>query len=93
MLAGGRKWATAICRNDRPALQQTVRSFRLERSFVRQFKDKPVKFGFNGLGELVYYRTYARLKDNGARERWFETVERVVNGTFSMQERWITSNV
>ncbi|CAN0256468.1 unnamed protein product, partial [Phaeothamnion confervicola] len=45
----------------------------------------------NGSGELVYRRTYARLCGDGAQERreeWFETVARVVNGTFSMQHEW-----
>jgi len=41
----------------------------------------------------VYQRTYSRLveeEDGTARkEQWFETVERVVNGTYNMQKRWI----
>jgi len=48
----------------------------------------PAKFGFNGLGELVFVRTYARPKKDGTGlEKWGDTVERVVNGTFSMQKR------
>jgi len=46
-------------------------------------------FGFNGLGEFVYNRTYSRVKADGTNEKWHETVERVVNGTFNMQKRWI----
>ena len=68
------------------------RQFRLERKFVNSFRDRNPKFGFNGLGELVYYRTYARMKDNGHKETWYETVERVVNGVFSMKERWFKTN-
>jgi len=45
------------------------------------------QFGFNGVGELAYLRSYSRMKDDGKKERWFETVERVVNGTFTMQIR------
>lgn len=69
------------------------RGFKIDAKFVKGYEAKKANFGFNGLGELVYYRTYARLKANGHRERWHETVERVVNGTFSMQERWMRDNV
>ena len=63
--------------------------FKLSPSFVEKYKTKKAPFGFNGLGELVYLRTYSRIKDNGENEKWFETVERVVNGTFNMQKEWI----
>lgn len=76
----------------RRVLAGSQRYFRLERDFVAQFKGKSPNFGFNGLGELVYYRTYARVKENGIKESWYETVERVVNGVFSMQERWLRQN-
>ena len=45
---------------------------------------KRTPFGFNGLGELVYMRTYSRIKEDGKNERWWETVQRVVEGTYSM---------
>lgn len=70
----------------------TPLGFQLNKNFVNRFKDRTAPFGFNGLGELVYYRTYARFKENGKRECWYETVERVVNGTFSMQKRWMLDN-
>jgi len=66
--------------------------FRLDPEFVASFKDRTPPFGFNGLGELVYMRTYSRVKDNGEKERWFETVQRVVNGTYSMQKAWVEGN-
>mmetsp|Transcript_161 Transcript_161/g.256 ORF Transcript_161/g.256 Transcript_161/m.256 type:complete len:756 (+) Transcript_161:200-2467(+) len=69
------------------------RGFRIDKSVIERYQAVKPPFGFNGLGELVYYRTYARLKTNGKRERWHETVQRVVNGTFSMQERWIKDNI
>ncbi len=53
------------------------------------YKRKKAPFGFNGLGELVYLRTYSRLKENGDNEMWYETVQRVVEGTFNMQKDWI----
>lgn len=66
--------------------------FSLDKDFVERFRNKDPKFGFNGLGEVVYMRTYSRLKPDGSNERWFETVERVVNGTYRMQEKWVKGN-
>lgn len=66
--------------------------FRLSPSFVSAYATRKPPFGFNGLGELVYLRTYSRLKDDGTQESWYETVERVVNGTYTMQKRWIVEH-
>jgi adenosylcobalamin-dependent ribonucleoside-triphosphate reductase len=66
--------------------------FRLTDTFLDKYKKIKPPFGFNGLGELVYLRTYSRLKDNGENERWYETVQRVVEGTFNMQKRWIETH-
>lgn len=63
--------------------------FTLSPSFVARYGDVKPPFGFNGLGEFVYATRYSRLRPNGSRERWFQTVERVVNGTYNMQRRWI----
>lgn len=35
-------------------------------------------------GELVYNRTYSRVKPDGSRETWPETVERVVDGNLGL---------
>lgn len=65
----------------------------LSKQFVQQYAAEQPPFGFNGLGELVYRRTYSRMKPDGrTREQWFETVERVVNGAFSMQKEWLLRN-
>lgn len=63
--------------------------FSLNKTFVKSYSRKKPPFGFNGLGEVVYRRTYSRLKEDGSNESWYETVERVVNGTYRMQERWV----
>lgn len=63
--------------------------FRLTDTFLEKYKKTKPPFGFNGLGELVYLRTYSRIKANGDNEKWWETVQRVVEGTFNMQKRWI----
>lgn len=69
-----------------------INAFKLKSDFVAQYADRQPPFGFNGLGELVYLRTYSRIKPDGTQERWHETVERVVNGTYSMQKRWIMTH-
>ena len=66
--------------------------FKLSDSFINNYKRKRAPFGFNGLGELVYMRTYSRLKTDGKNEMWWETVQRVVEGTFNMQKRHIEAH-
>ena len=66
-----------------------MEKFQLSENFISKYKRKRPPFGFNGLGELVYMRTYSRIKENGKNERWWETVQRVVEGTYSMQKSWI----
>ncbi len=65
-------------------------SFRLDSAFVAKYHRIKPSFGFNGLGELAYMRTYSRPKDDGTGEMWPDTVERVVNGTYNLQKRWIS---
>ena len=66
--------------------------FKLSENFISKYKRKKAPFGFNGLGELVYMRTYSRIKQDGKNERWWETVQRVVEGTYSMQMNHIESH-
>jgi ribonucleoside-triphosphate reductase len=49
-----------------------------------KYREKVPNFGYNGLGEFVYKRTYARLKPDNTLEDWHETVKRVVEGTFNL---------
>ena len=65
--------------------------FNLSKDFLKEYSSLVPPFGFNGLGELVYIRTYSRLKSNGKNERWYETVKRVVEGTYSIQKKHIES--
>ena len=60
--------------------------FRLSDNFIESFKNKKPPFGFNGLGEITYMRTYSRLKEDGLNEQWWETCRRVVEGTYNMQK-------
>lgn len=61
----------------------------LDSDFIAKYAKATPPFGFNGLGELVYMRTYSRLKPNGENEKWFETIQRVVEGTYSLQKKHI----
>jgi len=63
--------------------------FRLSTLFLDKYKKLKPPFGFNGLGELVYKRTYSRQTENGKNEQWWETIQRVVEGTYNIQKRWI----
>lgn len=58
-------------------------TFLLEPTFLQIYKDKQPDWG--PLGEFVYLRTYARTKDNGDLECWWETVQRVVQGVYQTQ--------
>ena len=66
--------------------------FKLKDDFIKKYETIVPPFGFNGLGELVYLRTYSRIKEDGANEKWFETIRRVVEGTYSIQKKHITQN-
>jgi ribonucleotide reductase alpha subunit len=56
----------------------------LEQSFVDSYSQKPAPWGFNGLGEIVFLRTYSRKKENGDTELWHETLQRVINGAIEI---------
>ena len=40
------------------------KKFTLTDTFINKYKRRKAPFGFNGLGELVYMRTYSRIKEN-----------------------------
>lgn len=49
--------------------------------FVEKYVDKTPPWGFNGMGEIVYRRTYARdIPALNRKEYWFETIARAING-------------
>lgn len=53
----------------------------LTEEFLTQYKTKQPNWGFNGLGYIVYKRTYARPVEGEDRtEEWWETVARCING-------------
>jgi ribonucleoside-triphosphate reductase len=53
----------------------------LPESFLNNYKKATPPWGFNGLGYIVYKRTYARRVEGENRtEEWWETVARCING-------------
>lgn len=66
-------------------------SFRLHDEFVKPFANKTPSWGFpmgagNTLGEHSWVTKYSRLKANGAKERFWEGLRRVIEGMFSIQK-------
>ena len=66
-------------------------SFALDESFVDKYKTIKPPFGYEPLGELVYRRTYSRTLEDGSKEDWWQTVRRVVEGTYSIQKDHINN--
>jgi ribonucleoside-triphosphate reductase len=50
-------------------------------NFISQYNNKTAPWGFNGLGEIVYQRTYSRdVEGLNRKETWQETIARCING-------------
>ncbi len=58
------------------------------KGFLRSLKPE---FGFNGFGEVTYYRTYSRLKPDGSQENWADTIIRVVEGGTEYSQKPLSS--
>jgi ribonucleoside-diphosphate reductase alpha chain len=57
----------------------------LSQEFVDSYYAKQAPWGFGGLGEVVYLRTYSRKVDGTDRnETWPETLQRVINGAIAI---------
>jgi adenosylcobalamin-dependent ribonucleoside-triphosphate reductase len=68
--------------------------FQLRKEFKDLLGTKYVHWGYGGLSEFTYYRTYARRKENGTLETWAECVIRVIEGMFSiLKTHAITSHL
>jgi ribonucleoside-triphosphate reductase len=57
----------------------------LSEEFLAQYDGKQPKWGFGGLGYIVYLRTYARKKADSTLESWPETVRRFTEGNFRIE--------
>ena len=54
-----------------------------------RLRSKEPRFGFDGLGEVVYYRTYSRTTETGGQETWADTVTRVIQGVMSIRKDYL----
>lgn len=61
--------------------------FKLASTFIEPYTSKKPNFGFNGLGEFVFYRTYSRDKAEGGKESFLDVAKRVVEGCYEIQRR------
>lgn len=52
--------------------------------FLDSYAQKSPPWGFNGMGEIVYLRTYSRPKEDGIIETWPETIKRVIDGALEI---------
>lgn len=60
--------------------------FVLNEAVTKQILGLKPKFGYNGFGEAVFYRTYSRVKSDGGQETWNDVVIRVINGVISIRK-------
>jgi len=68
--------------------------FTLKKAFKDNLNTLPVKWGYEGLSEFTFYRTYSRKKEDGTLETWADCVARVVEGVFSiLKTHAISSNL
>jgi adenosylcobalamin-dependent ribonucleoside-triphosphate reductase len=79
------------------ALNLHTQEFQLDPGFLADYASRPVNWG--PVGYVVYKRTYARFQDPkrpggafrltpvGDSEEWWQTVARVVEGTYQIQQR------
>jgi ribonucleoside-triphosphate reductase len=57
----------------------------LSQNFVDSYRSKQAPWGFGGLGEIVYLRTYSRhIPELGRNETWAETIQRCINGSIEI---------
>lgn len=63
----------------------------LSQEFVNSYATKEVPWGNNGMGEVVFLRTYAREVD-GRRETWPETIQRSIDGAIEIGAEYSTED-
>lgn len=78
-------------------MEQSFLSFKLSDQFIEPYSTREVPWGFtdgagNSFSEIVFMRTYSRLKEDGSKERWHEVCRRVIDGMYSIQKDWAKEN-
>lgn len=72
--------------NSNSKMSSSSQPFKLSKSFLKQYATRKPNFGFNGLGELVFQRTYSRELPNGRYETFHDVCERMTNGLFRIRQ-------
>lgn len=63
----------------------------LSEEFLSKYKGKQPTWGFNGLGYIVYKRTYSRVIEGENRtEEWWETIARCIRGSQKLGAKYTT---
>jgi ribonucleotide reductase alpha subunit len=52
----------------------------LSKEFLKKYENKIPKWGYSGLGYIVFKRTYSREKSDNTSETWIDTISRCING-------------
>lgn len=61
----------------------------ISEEFVDMYREKQAPWGFAGLGEIIFLRTYSRFREDlGRNETWPETIQRVINGALTIGTPW-----
>ena len=60
----------------------------ISKDFVNRYANKRVPWGFGDLSNIVYKRSYARTKENGETEEFYETIARCINGAQKIGARY-----
>lgn len=69
---------------------EDIPKFILDQEFCQKYENvNPFE---NELGSYVYTKTYSRIKEDGSKEKWIDTVTRVVNGVYDIQKKHIISS-
>ncbi len=65
-------------------MSDAVRPFKLSSAFLEEYMDSQPEWG--PVGYITFKRTYARKKDDGSTEEFWETCKRVVEGCYYAQK-------
>jgi ribonucleotide reductase alpha subunit len=77
--------------------QSKIDKFELNESFLRKYAGGEPNWGWEGLSKFTFMSRYSRPLDpenpnSSPNESFFEMLSRMVNGTYTMQKKWIVDN-
>lgn len=53
-------------------------------SFIKSYEGLTPPWGFGGMGEVIFLRTYSRKREDGSQETWPQTIQRSINGAIEI---------